>query len=126
MATSFVSETESIGVKAALTAGAFYAVDKYGYNASDDKQLMRVAACGASQAGADLSEKTVGAYVLTGESSEQFKNALNPVLTGAIYVASNQALKNDNKSLAYQFLHAAGSSLVGNQAEPFVKKSLGM
>lgn len=123
---SFVKEAENIAVKAAITGATFAAVDKYGYGASDDKLAMRAGQAAGSQAVADLTEDTIGNLVLKSDSSEQTKMLLNPIMTGGLYVASNKVLENDTKSSLYQFLEATGSSLVANQAEPFVVKSLGL
>lgn len=103
-------------VDAAATGAAFVGVDVAINKAPVSQQeLMK----GGLSAGCDLAGVTATGVILPyvanigGANGSAIRTYLNPVLSGAIYVAASTALKWDNRSWMEKFLHQAGASVVG-------------
>lgn len=50
------------------------------------------------------------------------KYAISPAISGALYAASSEVLRLDNRSLLYKFLLSYGSSAAGNYSAPYIRK----
>ena len=115
---------EELILKASLCSAAHYGANKLYFNESNaTKQAMM---CGGAQVLSDVGEGTIGAMLLPGSAGASVRMMLNPVLTGAGYVALNAASPQDNRSKLIQFFHATGSSLAAGYTEPSIRVLAGL